>query len=66
MSILNAVKIGIAAVAAVKLATWSYTACRDVGRVQAKLAYLAERGETAERVIFATEAQLDEMMGEAK
>lgn len=66
MSIGNAVKIGIAAVAAVKLATWSYKTCRDMSRCQVKLAFLEGRGEPLERMIFATEAQIDAMMGETK
>jgi hypothetical protein len=66
MSILNAVKVGIAAVAAVKLAAWSYTTCRDYNRRAIKFVYLDARGEPLERTIFATEAELDKMMGEVK
>jgi hypothetical protein len=66
MSIGNVVKVGIAAFAAVKLATWSYTACRDISRVREKLAFLDANGVTLEQTIFATEADLDKLMGEVK
>ncbi|MNR26090.1 hypothetical protein D3C85_1432810 [compost metagenome] len=66
MSIGNALKVGVAAFVAVKLATASYKACRDIGRVRVKLAFLEAKGFTLEQTIFATEAQLDQMIGEVK
>ena len=64
MSIGNAVKIGVACVAGFKLATWSWKVCRATSAYQAKMEFLAEKNVPVERVIFATEAQLDALIKE--
>ncbi len=64
MNIGNAIKIGVAVVAGVKLATWSYKSCKAATSMQKKLEFLAEKGVGIEQVLFASEAQIDALVKE--
>lgn len=64
MSIGNAIKIGVACVAGIKLATWSYKVCKTTTAYQKKLEFLATKNIPMEKVLFATEAQLDALIKE--
>jgi hypothetical protein len=64
MSIGNAIKIGVACVAGFKLATWSYKVCKAANSYQKKLEFLAQKNIPMEKVLFATEAQLDALIKE--
>lgn len=64
MSIANAFKVGLAVAAGTKLAIWSYKVCKEATANQKKLEFLHEKGCPLEKVIFASNTELDNLVKE--